>query len=277
MKIKSKGILYIVPTPIGNLKDVTLRALEILESVDLIGAEDTRTSGYFLKHYQIKTPMISYHKFNERSRVRALISRLNNGENIAIISDAGTPGISDPSKIIIQEAIKEEIKVDVLPGATALIPAIVNSGLDGNRFCFNGFLPDKERDRNRLFAEICNLSCSQVFYVSPHKIKNFLQLCLSKFGDRECSIGREISKLHETHYRGLLSQFVEEKIEIVLKGEFVVIISGKINEEITDEEIVSLLRDKGTDKNVLKEITELYNVKRNRLYRIALSVKEQKN
>ena len=271
-----KGTLYIVPTPIGNLRDITLRAMDILKGVNLICAEDTRNSGILLKHFDIETPMISYHKFNERSRVKEILDRLKKGESVAIISDAGTPAISDPAKIIVMAAIESDLAVEVLPGATAFVPAFVAAGMDEDRFCFNGFLPDKAKDRDRLLDEIKNQSCNQIFYVSPHKIYDFLAVCLDRLGERNCSISREISKLHETHYRGTLSRFVKEEIPLTLKGEFVVVIEGKIAEELSDEDILTLLKERGSSKAELKDIAKEYGIKRNRLYALALKLKEQK-
>ncbi|MCD6176394.1 MAG: 16S rRNA (cytidine(1402)-2'-O)-methyltransferase, partial [Candidatus Cloacimonetes bacterium] len=167
--MSKKGILFIVPTPIGNLADITFRAVDVLKKVSLIGAEDTRNSKKLLNHYNIETPMISYHKFNERKRVDQLLDKLQNGEDIAIISDAGTPGISDPSSIIIKEAIANDLKVEVLPGATAFIPAIIASGLNCERFQFIGFLPEKNKTRDILLESIKKNENTLIFYEAPHK------------------------------------------------------------------------------------------------------------
>ncbi len=222
--------LYIVPTPIGNLKDMTFRAVEVLKTVDLILAEDTRTSGKLLKHFEIETPQRSYHKFNEHKIVDQLITQLKNGTVMALISDAGTPAISDPGYLIVHKAIAEGISVETLPGATAFVPALVNSGLPAERFVFEGFLPVKKGRKTRL-ESLQSETRTMIFYESPHKLLKTLKDFANYFGtDRQVSVSREISKIYEETIRGNMSEVLktfEEKPSI--KGEFVIVVQGQKN------------------------------------------------
>ncbi len=223
-----KGKLYVVPTPIGNLKDMTFRAIEILKEVDVILAEDTRVSGRLLKHFDVTTPQRSYHKFNEHKIVDDLVSLLEEGVKFALITDAGTPAISDPGYLIVHKAIEKNIPVETLPGATAFVPALVNSGLPAERFVFEGFLPVKKGRKTRLQG-LKNEERTMIFYESPHKLLKTLRDFENFFGPgRQASVTREISKLHEETVRGSLSEikrFFEEKQSI--KGEFVLVIKGR--------------------------------------------------
>ena len=220
------GKLYIVPTPVGNLADITLRALEVLKEADLILAEDTRTTGVLLEHYQIKGRLLSHHKFNEHQTVGMIKERILGGLNVALVSDAGTPGISDPGFLLARECAKEGIEVQTLPGATACIPAIVSSGLPCDRFCFEGFLPQK-KGRATLLASLAEEPRTMVFYESPHRLAKTLAQFAETFGpDRECSVAREISKLHETHHRGTLQELAKYFNENEPKGEIVIIVAG---------------------------------------------------
>lgn len=220
------GKLYIVPTPVGNLADITLRALEVLKEADLILAEDTRTTGVLLEHYQIKGRLLSHHKFNEHQTVGMIKERILGGLNVALVSDAGTPGISDPGFLLARECAKEGIEVQTLPGATACIPAIVSSGLPCDRFCFEGFLPQK-KGRATLLAALAEEPRTMVFYESPHRLAKTLAQFVETFGpDRECSVAREISKLHETHHRGTLQELAKYFNENEPKGEIVIIVAG---------------------------------------------------
>ncbi|MDP8221342.1 MAG: 16S rRNA (cytidine(1402)-2'-O)-methyltransferase [Candidatus Stygibacter frigidus] len=258
--MKTNGKLFLVPTPIGNLKDITLRALEVLEMVDLIGAEDTRTSGYLLKHYNISTPMTSYHKFNEKKRSSEFINRLKSGENIAVISDAGSPGISDPAAEIISQAIAAGIMVDALPGATALIPALVASGLPNERFYFIGFLPDKNKVRNNLLQSLKTCPATMIFYVSPHDIMSFASDIFKVFGDREITLARELTKLHEEYIRTTLQDLIDG-VDIKLKGEFVAVVAGIKEVTLTDEQIleeINILISTGLSN---REIIETISIK----------------
>ncbi len=222
------GKLYVVPTPIGNLKDMTFRAVEVLKDVDLILSEDTRTSGKLLKHFEIETPQRSYHKFNEHKIVADLVSKMAQGSRFALISDAGTPAISDPGYLIVHKAIEQGIPVETLPGATAFVPALVNSGLPAERFVFEGFLPVKKGRQTRL-KSLQDETRTMIFYESPHKLLKTLRDFENYFGaDRPVSVSREISKLYEETLRGTLREvrrIFEEKPAI--KGEFVIVLKGK--------------------------------------------------
>ena len=221
------GKLYVVPTPVGNLEDMTFRAVRILKEADLILAEDTRTSGILLKHYEIKNAMQSHHKFNEHQTVERIINRLKAGETIALISDAGTPGISDPGFLLVRECVKNEIEVQCLPGATAFVPAIVSSGLPDERFCFEGFLPQKKGRLTRL-KMLQEERRTMIFYDSPYRLVKALTQFVAFFGeDRKVSVCREISKVHEESVRGTLSEVIAHFTEKEPKGEIVIVVSGK--------------------------------------------------
>ena len=220
------GKLYIVPTPVGNLGDMTPRAIEVLKSVDTILAEDTRTSGTLLKHFGIGTPMRSHHKFNEHEAVAAVVERLKGGAVMALISDAGTPGISDPGFLLSRECRRQGIEVETLPGATAFVPALVNSGLPCDRFAFEGFLPPKKGRATRL-EELKSQPLTMVFYESPMRLLKTLQQFVETFGaDREASVVREISKLHNTTHNGTLAELVEHFTVNEPRGEIVIIVAG---------------------------------------------------
>lgn len=221
------GKLYIIPTPVGNLEDMTFRAIRLLKEVDLILAEDTRTTGFLLKHFEIQNKMQSYHKFNEHKAITHIIDRLNAGENIALVSDAGTPGISDPGFLIGRECIKAGIDIECLPGATALIPALVSSGIPCDKFYFEGFLPQKKGRMTR-FKELAEITVTIVLYESPHRVlKTLTQLAEYMGEDRYAATCREISKLHEETLRGTLSELINHFTEKAPRGEFVIIIAGK--------------------------------------------------
>jgi 16S rRNA (cytidine1402-2'-O)-methyltransferase len=215
-----------VPTPIGNLEDITLRALTVLREVDLILAEDTRNSGKLLKHFNISTRMVSHHMHNEHKTVDFLSERLLSGENIALISDAGTPGISDPGFLLVNACIEKNVEVYCLPGPTALIPALVNSGLPSDRFCFEGFLPEKKGRQTRL-QQLAQEQRTMLFYVSPHKLLKTLLDFIVFFGaDRQVCVSRELSKLHEENVRGTLEEVHQYFSKKTIKGEIVVTLSG---------------------------------------------------
>jgi 16S rRNA (cytidine1402-2'-O)-methyltransferase len=229
--------LYLVPTPIGNLEDISLRAINILKSVDLILAEDTRTSGFLLKHYQISKPLHSHHKFNEHKTVENIVNRLKAGETIALISDAGTPAISDPGFFLVKHCVEQGVEVECLPGATAFVPALVNSGLPNDRFCFEGFLPQKKGRQSRL-AELEEETRTMIFYESPHRLVKTLEQFAELMGpDRKASVSREISKLHEETARGTLSELIAHFSAKVVKGEIVIVLGGKIIEKKKKEYI----------------------------------------
>lgn len=228
--------LYLVPTPIGNMQDITIRAIEILKSVDLILAEDTRKSGILLKHYEINTPMHSHHKFNEHHTTESIINKLKLGTTIALITDAGTPAISDPGFLLVRACINHEIEVDCLPGATAFVPALVNSGLPNDRFVFEGFLPDKKGRQTR-FLTLQNETRTIIFYVSPHKLLKTLQEFINYFGaDRTVSVSRELTKLFEETKRGKIPEVIAYFESKTIKGEIVVVLEGK-NEKSKNEDI----------------------------------------
>jgi len=221
------GKLFIVPTPIGNLEDMTFRAIAVLKNVDLILAEDTRTSGKLLKHFEINTPQRSYHKFNEHKIVDNLVEQMADGSRFALISDAGTPAISDPGYLLVHRAIEKGVPVETLPGATAFVPALVNSGLPAERFVFEGFLPVKKGRKTRL-ESLQDETRTMIFYESPHKLLKTLRDFEQYFGaDRQISVSREISKLYEETIRGNITEVIktfEEKPAI--KGEFVIVLQG---------------------------------------------------
>jgi len=219
--------LILVPTPIGNLQDITFRAVEVLKMVDLILAEDTRTSRVLLNHYKIDTPLLSFHMHNEHKVVERFVDDIINGKNIALISDAGTPGISDPGFLLVREALKAHVEVEVLPGATAFVPALVASGLPCDKFVFEGFLPVKKGRQTRLKL-LADESRSMVFYESPHKIEKTITDFASYFGEeRQASISREISKKFEETLRGSLAELLHKIKTKPLKGEIVVVVAGK--------------------------------------------------
>ena len=222
----SMGTLYLVPTPVGNLEDITFRALKVLKEADLILAEDTRTSGILLKHFEIKNAMLSYHKFNEHQTVDRVVERLKGGETVAVVSDAGTPGISDPGFLVAREAIKAGIEVITLPGATAFVPALVSSGLPCDKFCFEGFLPQKKGRQTRLNA-LAEEPRTIIFYESPHRIVKTLEQFKEVFGAaRPVSVCREISKIHEESVRGTVEEVLEHFKKNEPRGEFVIVLGG---------------------------------------------------
>lgn len=230
------GILYIVPTPVGNLDDMTLRAIKVLGECDLILAEDTRTSSVLLKHFDIHKPLQSHHKFNEHQTVEMIKDKIIGGLNVALISDAGTPGISDPGFLLARTCAEQGIEVQTLPGATACIPAIVSSGLPCDRFCFEGFLPQK-KGRQTLLTELESETRTMIFYESPYRTIKTLQQFAEHFGaDRQCSVAREISKLHETHHRGTLAEVIATFEEKEPKGEIVIVVAGAKVEKHKKEE-----------------------------------------
>lgn len=219
------GILTIVPTPVGNLDDMTLRALDVLKSADLILAEDTRTSSVLLKHFDIHGRLESHHKFNEHKTVAFVKERILLGENVALVSDAGTPGISDPGFLLARECAAESITVHTLPGATACIPAVVSSGLPCDRFCFEGFLPQK---KSRRLKALEDEERTMIFYESPFRLVKTLESFAEIFGeDRPCSVAREISKIHEEHVRGSLAEVIAHFRENEPRGEIVIVVGGK--------------------------------------------------
>jgi len=223
----STGKLYIVPTPVGNLEDMTFRAIRILKEADMILAEDTRTTSFLLKHFEIQNKMQSYHKFNEHKSVAHMVERLNAGETIALVSDAGTPGISDPGFLIVRECVNAGVEVECLPGATAFVPALVASGIPCDRFCFEGFLPQKKGRLTKL-KYLANEDRTIVLYESPYRVvKTLTQLAEHMGEDRFAATCRELSKLHEDIRRGTLTELINHFTQNEPRGEFVIIVSGK--------------------------------------------------
>lgn len=222
-----KTQLYLVPTPIGNLKDITLRALEVLQSVDAILAEDTRTTGKLLKHFEIKQKLVSYHAHNEHNAVGRVIERLERGETLALVSDAGSPGISDPGYLLVHEVLKHNFKIEALPGATAFVPALVKSGLPSERFVFEGFLPHKKGRQTRLLA-MAEETRTIILYESPHRLLKTLNQLAEYLGEeREVSVSRELTKMFEETVNGSVKEVIAHFEHGTIKGEFVIIINGK--------------------------------------------------
>ena len=219
--------LYLVPTPIGNLEDITLRAIRVLKEVDLILAEDTRTSGKLLKHFEISTHMHSHHMHNEHKTVANIVQRIQSGESIALISDAGTPAISDPGFLLTRACLENNVEIECLPGATAFVPALVNSGLPNDKFVFEGFLPVKKGRQTRLLI-LAEETRTMIFYESPHKLLKTLTHFSEYFGeDRQISVSRELTKLYEETIRGTVSEVIEHFTTKAPKGEFVIVVGGK--------------------------------------------------
>lgn len=218
--------LYVVPTPIGNLDDMTFRAVRVLNEVDVILAEDTRTSSVLLKHFGIKTPMQSHHKFNEHRTIQQVVDRIKAGQSVALISDAGTPAISDPGFMLVRACVEQEINIECLPGATAFVPALVASGLPNDRFCFEGFLPQKKGRQTKLKA-LSTDPRTIIFYESPYRVLKTLTQLAEFFGEeRKASVSREISKIYEETVRGTLAELIIHFTQNLPKGEFVIIVAG---------------------------------------------------
>jgi len=234
--MESKTSLYLVPTPIGNLGDITLRALEVLKSVDLILAEDTRTSGFLMKHYSIDKPLRSFHNFNEHKTVDPLIERMKQGETFALVSDAGTPGISDPGFLLSRAAVQAGLKIESLPGATAFVPALVKSGLPSDRFVFEGFLPVK-KGRQTLLKFLAEEERTIIFYESPFRLVKTLEQLAEYFGtERQASVSRELTKKFEETFNGTLVEVAHHFKQKEVKGEIVLIVAGKGRQKINTEE-----------------------------------------
>ena len=274
MNEKEEGILYLVATPIGNLDDITLRAIKILKEADLIAAEDTRHTLKLLNHLEISKPMISYHRHNEEFRCEHLIKELKSGKNIALVSDAGTPGISDPGEEIVKQCIKENIKIVPIPGACAFVNALITSGINTKEFCFYGFLPLNKKNRKEKLEEIKNINKTVILYEAPHKLKNTLE-DLKKIleNDRKVVLAREITKIHEEFIRGNIDEILLKAEN--LKGEMVIIIEGsnkqKENElcNLTIEEHYKFYENQGLEKKeIIKQIAKDRNVNKNEIYKL---------
>ena len=274
-------MLYLVPTPVGNLEDITMRALRVLREADLILAEDTRTSGLLLKHFDIRKPMLSYHKFNEHQTVERIVERLLAGETIAVVSDAGTPGISDPGFLVAREAIRAGVEVSCLPGPTAVVPALVASGLPCDRFCFEGFLPQKKGRQTRI-AALAEETRTMVFYESPHRVVKALQQFVETFGpDRPVAVCREISKVHEDIVRGSLADVLAHFQEHEPRGEFVLVVEGAppvaadFWRELSLAEHVRFYTDGGMpQKDAIKQAAHDRGIPKNEVYQAMIKENE---
>lgn len=272
-----KGILYICPTPIGNLEDITLRTLRVLKEVDLIAAEDTRHSIRLLNHFDIKKPLTSYHEHNIREKGKELVYKMNMGESIALISDAGMPGISDPGQELIKEAIEEGIEVIALPGATASITALVISGLSTDKFIFEGFLSSKRKDRKNELMNIRDNKKTTIVYESPHRLLPLLEDMAYILETRKISISRELTKKYEETFRGTSAEALEKFKSDGVKGEFVIIVQGSSEEEIVEDiDIDEKLReyiDLGlSKKEAIKKVSQEYGIPKNIVYKESLKI-----
>ncbi|MFD3158622.1 16S rRNA (cytidine(1402)-2'-O)-methyltransferase [Haloimpatiens sp. FM7330] len=280
----SYGKLYLVGTPIGNLNDITLRALETLKNVDLIAAEDTRQSIKLLNHFNIKKTLISYHKYNENNRGEELIKKIKEGTNVAVITDAGMPGISDPGSVIALKCIEQGIKFEVIPGATAVITALVYSGLDTEKFLFTGFLPRENKERERLIEKLKDRMETLIFYEAPHRLKKTLQFMKENLGNRRISICRELTKIHEEILRLTLEEAIEHYNDIEPRGEYVLVIEGKSKEEIEkekkalwedlsiEEHIVKYMSQGSTKKEAIKRTAKDRKLPKSEIYKHSLNI-----
>lgn len=249
------GKLYVVPTPIGNLKDITLRSLETLKEVDIIAAEDTRQTLKLLNHFEIRKTLISYHKYNEQIKSDKIIELLLEGKNIAIVSDAGTPGISDPGSVIIQRCIEKMIDFEVLPGATAITTALVYSGLDTTKFLFRGFLPRENKERKSVTNQLLDTQETIIFYEAPHRLTDTLKFLIDTFGNRKIAVCRELTKIYQEIYRGTLEEALQYFVENRPRGEFVLVLEGKKLEEIKAEKKESWI-NLSIEEHILKYIND---------------------
>lgn len=284
-KNETKGILYICGTPIGNLEDITLRALRILKKVKLIAAEDTRRTKKLLNHYQIDTKATSYHEYNKFKKAPYLVEILKNGQDIALVSDAGMPGISDPGYVLIDLALKSNIKIIPIPGVSALITALVVSGLPIDKFVFEGFLPRKIKERKRYFRSIENEERTVIFYETPHRLKRALKDMLEVWGDRKIVIARELTKIFEEIIRGKLSQVLTEISTKEIKGEITLVVQGGIKKKEKDkidflkneyimQEYLKKLKNQGySNKDIIKIAQEKLDIPKNLIYKKLLEMK----
>lgn len=283
VKVKMNyGKLYLVPTPIGNLKDITLRALEVLKSVDIIAAEDTRQSLKLLNHYEIKKTLISYHKHNEQGKSIEILDFIKEGKDVAIVTDAGTPGISDPGAVIVSKCIEENIEFQVLPGATAITTSLVYSGIDTTKFIFRGFFPRDNKERNILLSEINNVRETIILYESPYRIIKTLNIIKESLGNRNIALCRELTKLHEEIIRGKIEDVLENLNNRVIKGEFVMVIEGKGDIEFKEEnekkwqdlsiqEHVDIFIEEGIDKKeAIKKVAKMRGLPKNEVYKVTI-------
>ena len=280
----SEGKLYLVPTPIGNLKDITLRALEVLENADVVAAEDTRQTIKLLNHFNLKKTLIAYHMHNEQGKSDEILERLRNGENIALVSDAGMPGISDPGSIIVKKCIEEGLDFEVLPGATAFATALIYSGLDSSAFMFKGFIPRDNKSRNILVEELKDRKETLIFYEAPHRLLSTLDFLLKNFGDRNIAVCRELTKLHEEIIRGKLSEVLRHFTDNSPRGEFVLVLDGLSEEEIEkekraefeelsiEEHIVKYINEGLSKKDAIKKVAKDRKLPKNEIYKYSTNI-----
>lgn len=282
--MNDKGTLYIVGTPIGNLKDITLRAIETLQNVDLILAEDTRQTLKLLNHLNIKKQMISYHRHNETDKINQVVELLNSSKNIALVSDAGMPIISDPGQYLVKYLVENNYKIETIPGVTAITTAIVKSSIDSTRFAFEGFLSVNKKQRKERLESIINETRTIIFYEAPHKLIYTLKDLFTYLGDRNVCIARELTKLHEEYIYSKLSDAITKLEENPLKGEIVLIVQGKSEEELKEEiskeydskthkELVLELINSGIEKKeAIKQVAKLKGVSKNEVYKECISI-----
>ncbi|HBF86729.1 MAG TPA: 16S rRNA (cytidine(1402)-2'-O)-methyltransferase [Clostridiales bacterium] len=265
-------MLYFVSTPIGNLGDVSLRALEVLKEVDFIACEDTRTSLKFLNRYGVKKPLVSYHKFNERTAGEKLIEELKAGKNVAVISDAGTPVVSDPGNSLAERLVEEGLEFTVIPGATAFVPALILSGFDAKRFMFVGFLPDKKSEKRNALEELKGVNATLIFYCAPHDLEDTLSLMYSVFGNRRAATVKEITKLHERTERFFLADGIKEEEP---RGEYVIVVEGGKTEDpdlsLSVSEHVEKLVAEGLSKmDAVKKVAKARKMPKSEVYKLSL-------
>lgn len=280
----ANGKLYLVPTPIGNLQDMTLRSLEVLKNVDIIAAEDTRQTLKLLNHFEIKKSLMSYHKHNEMSKGEDIIAKLKSGINVAIVTDAGTPGISDPGAVIVKKCIEEDIEFEVLPGATAFTTALVYSGLDTTRFEFRGFISRDTKERRESLEQIKQSTNTIIIYESPYRVKSTLDILLQELGDRRIALCRELTKIHEEIIRGNISEVIADIKDRNIKGEFVIVIEGKTQEQIDEENkekwadidvkqhLINLMEGGLTKKEAIKVVSKERGLSKNEVYKVAINI-----
>lgn len=271
-----KSKIYVVPTPIGNLKDMTLRSLDVLKNVDVIYCEDTRNTSKLLNYYDIKTPLVSYHKHNEQSRSEEIIDKiLLEHINCAIVSDAGMPSISDPGQILLEKAIDRDVDIEVLPGASAAITALVRSGFDSLQFAFLGFVPRKKAEKNKFYDQIKNATITTIIYESVHRVEATVEELSEFLGNRKICVLRELTKIHESVIKGTCPEVIEMLKNETVKGEFVIVIDKLIkeNEEIDVKgKLTELINDGISKKQAVKIVSDMYGLKKNDVYKESLEL-----
>ena len=271
-----KSKIYVVPTPIGNLADMTLRSLDVLKNVDVIYCEDTRNTSKLLNYYDIKTPLVSYHKHNEQSRSEEIIDKiLLENINCAVVSDAGMPSISDPGQILLEKAIDRDVDIEVLPGASAAITALVRSGFDSLQFAFLGFVPRKNADKNKFYDQIKNATMTTIIYESVHRVEATVQELSEFLGDRKICVLRELTKIHESVMKGTCAEVIEMLKNEIVKGEFVIVIDKLIEEDEdidVKEKLTELINDGMSKKQAVKIVSDVYGLKKNDVYKESLEL-----